>query len=76
MVDDAMGKQGRRASLAGVLAGGVGFVSFVLLFASLLILPLSLTSPSKAGSGNTPLTLSPFLVQLRTVYKMTAFGEL
>ena len=41
----------RAASLAGVLAGGVGFVSCVLLFASLLILPLSPTSPSKAGSA-------------------------
>jgi len=29
--DDAMGMQGRRASLAGVLASGVGFVSCVLL---------------------------------------------
>jgi len=28
-----MGKQGRRAGLAGVLAGGVGFVSCVLLCA-------------------------------------------
>ena len=46
-----MGKQGRRASLAGVLAGGVSFVSCVLLCALLLILPFSLTSPSKAGSA-------------------------
>jgi len=52
--DDAMGMQGRRASLAGVLAGGVGFMSCVLLCASLLILPLSTTSPSKAGSHNPP----------------------
>jgi len=29
--DDAMGMQGRRASLAGVLAGGVSFVPCVLL---------------------------------------------
>ena len=58
--DDAMGKQGRRASLAGVLAGGVGFMWCVLLCASLLILPLSLTSPSKAGSRNAPPPLSPF----------------
>ena len=35
--DDAMGVQGSRASLAGVLAGGVGFVSCVLLCASLLM---------------------------------------
>ena len=76
MGDDVMGTQGRRAGLAGVLAGGVGFVSCVLLCASLLILPLSLTSPSKAGSGNTPPPLSPFLVQLCTVSKMTAYGEL
>jgi len=38
--DDAMGVQGSRASLAGVLAGGVGFVSCVLLCASLLMLLL------------------------------------
>ena len=60
MEDDAMGKQGRRASLVGVLADGVGFVSCVLLCASLLILALSLTSPSKAGSRNAPPPLSPF----------------
>jgi len=59
--DDAMGKQGRRASLAGVLAGGV---------------LLSPTSPSKAGSRNPPPTLSPLLVQLHTVSKMTVYGEL
>jgi len=53
--------QGRRASLAGVLAGGV---------------PLSPTSPSKAGSRNPPPPLSPLLVQLRTVSKMTAYGKL
>ena len=76
MGDDAMGKQGRRDSLAGVLAGEVGFVSCVLLCASLLILPLSLTSPSKDGSRNPPPPLSPFLVQLRTVSKMTFYGEL
>jgi len=35
--DDAMGMQGRRASLAGVLAGGVGFVPCVLLCSSLLM---------------------------------------
>jgi len=45
--DDAMGKQGRRAGLAGVLAGGV---------------PFSPTSHSKAGSRNPPPPLSPFLV--------------
>ena len=50
--DGAMGMQGRRASLAGVLAGGV---------------PLFPTSPSKAGSRNPPPPLSPLLVQLRTV---------
>jgi len=38
--DDAMGVQGRRASLVGVLAGGVGFVSCVLLCSSLLMLML------------------------------------
>jgi len=76
MGDDAMGKQGRRASLAGVLAGGVGFMSCVLLCASLLILPLSLTSPSKAGSNYPPSSLSPLLVQLRIVSKMTAYGEM
>jgi len=58
--DDAMGMQGRRASLAGVLAGGVGFVSCLLLFASLLILPLSPSTSSKAGSRNPPPLLSPF----------------
>ena len=71
-----MGKQGRRDGLAGVLAGGVGFVSCVLLCASLLILPLSLTSPSKSGSRNPPPPLSPFLVQLFTVSKMTVYGEM
>jgi len=71
-----MGMQGRRASLARVLAGGVGFVSCVLLCASLLILPLSFTSPSKAGSRNPPPPLSPCLIQLCTVSKMTAYGEL
>jgi len=76
MGDDAMGKQGRRAGLAGVLAGGVVFVSCVLLCASLLILPLSLTSPSKADLSNPPPPLSPFLVQLCTVSKMTAYGEM
>jgi len=61
--DDVMGKQGRRDSLAGVLrlAGGVS------------LLP---TSPSKAGSHNPPPPLSRLLVQLRTVSKMTAYGEL
>ena len=43
--DDAMGKQGRRAGLAGVLAGGVA---------------LSPTSPSKAGSRNPPHHSLPF----------------
>jgi len=38
--DDAMGVQGNRASFAGVLAGGVGFVSCVLLCSSLLMLLL------------------------------------
>ena len=38
--DDTMGVQGRRASLAGVLAGGVGFVLCVLLCSSLLMLML------------------------------------
>jgi len=59
--DDAKGKHGRRAGLARVLAGGV---------------PLSLTSPSKAGSRNPPPPLSPLLVQLGTVSKMTAYCEL
>jgi len=76
MGDDAMGKKGRRAGLAGVLAHGFGFVSCVLLCASLLILPFSLTSPSKDGSRNSLPPLSPFLVQLHTVSKMTAYGEL
>jgi len=70
-----MGMQGRRASLAGVLAGGVGFMSCVLLCASLLILPLSTTSPNKAGSHNPPPLLSPLLIQLRTVSKMIAYDE-
>ena len=39
------------------------------------ILPLSPTSPSKAGSRNPPPPLSPLLIQLRTVSKMTAYGE-
>ena len=72
--DDAMGKHGRRASLAGVLAGGVGFVSCVLLCASLLIMPIFLTSPSKTGSRNPLPPLSPLWVQLRIVSKMTAYG--
>ena len=38
------------------------------------ILPLSPTSPSKAGSRNPPPPLSPLLIQLRTVCKMTAYG--
>ena len=58
---DAMGKQGMRAGLAVVLAGGVS---------------LSPTSPSKAGWRNPPQPLSPLLVQLRTVSKMTTYGEL
>jgi len=45
--DEEMGKQGMRAGLVGVLAGGV---------------PLSPTSPSKAGSRNPPPPLSPLLV--------------
>jgi len=40
-----------------------------------LILPLSPTSPSKAGSRNPPPPLSPLLIQLHTVSKMTAYGE-
>ena len=40
------------------------------------ILPLSPTSPSKAGSCNPPQPRSPLLVQLRTVSNMTAYGEL
>jgi len=39
------------------------------------ILPLSPTSPSKAGSRNPSPPLSPLLIQLRTVSKMTAYGE-
>jgi len=70
-----MGIQGRRASLAGVLAGGVGFVSCVVLYSSLLILPLLPTSPSKASSRNPPPPLSPHLIQLHAVSKMTAYGE-
>jgi len=55
----------------------VGLVSCrVLLCASLLILPRSFAFPSKAGSRNHPPPLSPLLVQLRTVSKMTAYGEL
>ena len=38
------------------------------------ILPLSPASPSKAGSRNPPPPLSPLLIQLRTVCKMTAYG--
>jgi len=38
--DDAMGMQDRRASLAGVLAGGVSFVPCVMLCSSLLMLML------------------------------------
>jgi len=73
--DDAMGMKGRRTSLAGVLAGGVGFVSCVLLCASLLILPLFPTSPRKAGSRNPFPPLSPLLIQLCNVSKMTGYGE-
>ena len=56
-----MGKKGMRDGLAGVPAGRV---------------PLSPTSPSKAGSRNPPPPLSPLLVPLRTVSKMTVYGEL
>jgi len=73
--DDVMGMQGRRASLAGVLAGGVGIVSCVLLFACMLILPLSPTSPSRAGLRNPAPPLSPLLIQLCTISKMTSYGE-
>ena len=59
--DDAMGNQGIRAGLVGALVGGV---------------PFSPTSASKAGSRNPPPPLSPFLVQLHNVAKMTASGEL
>ena len=36
----------------------------------------TLNSPSKAGSRNPPPPLSPLLVQLRTVSKRTAYGEM
>jgi len=39
------------------------------------ILPLSPTSPSKDGSRNPPSPLSPLLIQLHTVSKMTSYGE-
>jgi len=44
-----------------MLTGGFGFMWSVLLCASLLILPLSLTSPGKAGSRNPPPPFSPIL---------------
>jgi len=68
--DDAMGIQGSRASLVGVLAGGVWFRVVWAPVQSLdqldavvdFILPLSPTSPSKAGSRNPPPPLSPLLI--------------
>ena len=39
------------------------------------ILPLSPTSPSKAGSHNPSPLHSPLLIQLHTVSNMTAYGE-
>jgi len=39
------------------------------------VLPLPPNSPSKAGSRNPPPTLSPLLIQLRMVSKMTAYAE-
>jgi len=39
------------------------------------IFALSPTSPRKAGSHNPPPPLSPLLIQLRTVFKMTTYGE-
>jgi len=39
------------------------------------ILPLSPTCPSKAGSRNPPPQLSPLLIQLCMVSKMTSYGE-
>ena len=79
--DDAMGVQGSRARLAGMLAGGVWFRVLRAPMEALnqldaavdFILPLSPTSPSKAGSRNPPPPLSPLLIQLRTVSKM--YGE-
>jgi len=60
--DDAMGVQGSRASLAGVLAGGVWFRVIRAPMEALnqldacsnFILPLFPTSPNKAGSRNPP----------------------
>ena len=76
--DDAMGIQGCQVGLAGMLAGGVWFrfeTLYQLVAAVDFILPLSPTSPSKAGSCNPPSQLSPLLIQLCTVSKMTVYGE-
>jgi len=78
-----MGVQGSRARLAGMLVGGVWFrverapmETLNQLDATVdFILSLSPTSPSKGGSRNPPPPLSPLLIQLRTVSKLTAYGE-
>jgi len=78
-----MGVQGSRARVAGVLAGGVCFRVVQAPMETLnqldaavdFILPLSPTSPRKAGSRNPPPPLSPLLIQLRTVSGMTAYDE-
>jgi len=57
---DAMGKQGRRAGLAGVLAGGVGFVSCVLLCASLDLAPFPPFNQQGWLAQPSPTTLSLF----------------
>jgi len=78
--DDAMGVQGSQASLAGLLAGGVWNRVVRVPMEALnqldvavdFILPLSPTSPRKAGSRNPPPPLSPLVIQRRTSFKMTA----
>ena len=82
--DDAMGVQGIRASLVGILTGGIWFRVILAPMETLnqldavvdSILPLSPTSPSKADSRNPPPPLSPLLIQLCMVSKMTVYGEL
>ena len=85
-----MGVQGSRARLAGMLAGGGGgWGGIRSVFSSTrapmetlhqldaavdFILPLSPASSSKAGSRNPSPRLSPRLIQIRTVCKMTACG--
>ena len=58
--DDVMGMQGRRASLAGVLAGGVGFVSCATVRIPADLAPFLHFSQQGWLVQPSPTTLSPF----------------